>query len=310
MKINKPKFWDKKNSIIAILLLPLSLVYVVLIFLKKFFTRARNFKIPIVCIGNIYLGGTGKTPAAILLTKKLQESGKNPVIIRKYYKNHFDEFNLIKKDIKSLIISKSRVNGLLEAEKSDYDLAILDDGFQDYRIKKNLNIICFNNNQLIGNGLTLPSGPLRENLSTLKSADILIINGSNNEKFEKKVLRINKKLEIVYSSYNPSNLDEFKNKKLIAVAGIGNPENFFQLIEKNNLKIEKKLVFPDHYEFKKTEIQNIINEADENNCQVIMTEKDYFKINHFNLDKINYLKVSLDIPEIKKILNKINELYD
>ncbi len=310
MRINKPKFWDKKNSIIAILLIPLSLAYMFLIFLKKIFTSAKTFKIPIVCIGNIYLGGTGKTPTAILLAKKLQESGKNPVIIRKYYKNHFDEFNLIKKDIKSLIINKNRIGGLLEAEKTGYDLAILDDGFQDYGIKKNLNIICFNNNQLIGNGLTLPSGPLRENLSTLKNADILIINGLRNEKFEKKVLSINKKLEIVYSSYKPSNIDEFKNKKLIAIAGIGNPENFFQLIEKNNLKIKKKIVFPDHYAFKETEIKNIINEADESNCQIIMTEKDYFKINHLNLDKINYLKVSLNIPEITKILNKINELYD
>ena len=310
MKINKPKFWDKKNSIIAILLIPLSLAYMFLIFLKKIFTSAKTFKIPIVCIGNIYLGGTGKTPTAILLAKKLQESGKNPVIIRKYYKNHFDEFNLIKKDIKSLIINKNRIGGLLEAEKTGYDLAILDDGFQDYGIKKNLNIVCFNNNQLIGNGLTLPSGPLRENLSTLKNADILIINGLRNEKFEKKVLSINKKLEIVYSSYKPSNIDEFKNKKLIAIAGIGNPENFFQLIEKNNLKIKKKIVFPDHYAFKENEIKNIINEADESNCQIIMTEKDYFKINHLNLDKINYLKVSLNIPEITKILNKINELYD
>ena len=310
MRINKPKFWDKKNSIIAILLIPLSLAYMFLIFLKKIFTSAKTFKIPIVCIGNIYLGGTGKTPTAILLAKKLQESGKNPVIIRKYYKNHFDEFNLIKKDIKSLIINKNRIGGLLEAEKTGYDLVILDDGFQDYGIKKNLNIVCFNNNQLIGNGLTLPSGPLRENLSTLKNADILIINGLRNEKFEKKVLSINKKLEIVYSSYKPSNIDEFKNKKLIAIAGIGNPENFFQLIEKNNLKIKKKIVFPDHYAFKETEIKNIINEADESNCQIIMTEKDYFKINHLNLDKINYLKVSLNIPEITKILNKINELYD
>ena len=91
--------------------------------------------------------------------------------------------------------------------------------------------------------MVFPSGPLRENLSSLKDAHIIIINGNRDLSFENKILDINNNLEIFYSSYEPTNLDQFKNSKLIALAGIGNPENFFQLLEKNNLKSEKKLYF-------------------------------------------------------------------
>ena len=82
------------------------------------------------------------------------------------------------------------------------------------------------------------------------------------------------------------------------------------MIDENNLKIERKLVFPDHYKFSKDEIQKIIDEAELNNCEIIMTEKDYYKINSFKLGKINYLKVKLEIKEFQELINKINLLYD
>jgi tetraacyldisaccharide 4'-kinase len=309
IKINKPKFWDRKIGLISILFFPLTLIVIFFTFLKKKITKTRGFKIPVICVGNIYLGGTGKTPTSILLANELSKLGKKPLILRKYYKNHNDEYSLIKNYFKNLIISKNRIEGLKEAEKSNFDIVILDDGLQDYKIKKNLSIVCFNNNQLIGNGMVLPSGPLRENLSILKNVEIVIINGSKNINFENKILNINKKLEIFYSFYKPINLDQFKNKKLLALAAIGNPENFFQLVEKNNLKIFKKKIFPDHYQFSKAEIQNILREAEMENYQVIMTEKDYYKINHYKLKKIKYLRVSLEIYNKEKLFKKINSLY-
>ena len=309
IKINKPKFWDRKIGLISILFFPLTLIVIFFTFLKKKITKTRGFKIPVICVGNIYLGGTGKTPTSILLANELSKLGKKPLILRKYYKNHNDEYSLIKNYFKNLIICKNRIEGLKEAEKSNFDIVILDDGLQDYKIKKNLSIVCFSNNQLIGNGMVLPSGPLRENLSILKNVEIVIINGSKNINFENKILNINKKLEIFYSFYKPINLDQFKNKKLLALAAIGNPENFFQLVEKNDLKIFKKKIFPDHYQFSKAEMQNILREAEMENYQVIMTEKDYYKINHYKLKKINYLRVSLEIYDKEKLFKKINSLY-
>ena len=310
MRLNKPKFWDTKNNFISILLFPLSLIVLLFIYVKKKITKVIKFNIPIICVGNIYIGGTGKTPTSIFLAKELLRLGKNPVILRKFYRSHKDEHNLIKKKFTNLILSKNRIDGIRKAEREKYDSVILDDGFQDYKIQKDLSILCFNQNQLVGNGLVLPSGPLRESLSSICSAQIILINGKKNEAFEKKILNINKNLRIFYSSYKPENIDQFKNKKLLAIAGIGNPDNFFQLIEENGLNINKKLVFPDHYEFNKIEIQNIKNEVRDNNYQIIMTEKDYFKIKEFDIDNLEYLKISLEINDKEKFIKTIHNLYD
>lgn len=310
MTFNKPKFWDTKFNLVAFILLPFALIVQLIVFFRKKFTKSKKFNIPIICIGNIYLGGTGKTPASIYIGNKLSELKKNPVIIRKFYKNQKDEYDLIKKNFNNIIINKKRASAILEAQKMNYDAVILDDGFQDYSIKKDLNIICFNQNQLIGNGQVLPSGPLRENLNSLIEANIVLINGKKDNNFENKILEINKNIEIFYSYYKPENTDQFKNKELLAIAGIGNPENFFRLIKEINLNIKKKLIFPDHYEFTETEVQNIIKEAKEKNYRIIMTEKDYHKIKHFNKDELKYLKVYLEIEKKEKFIKRITELYD
>ena len=299
MKIKKPKFWDyKKISFKSILLLPISIIYQLLFWFKKVisFDRSNNkLAIPIICVGNIYIGGTGKTPTSILIANELSNLGKNPVIVRKYYKNHKDEHELILSNFSSLILNDNRIKGIEEAIKKRYDTIILDDGFQEYKIKKKLNIVCFNKNQLIGNGLVIPSGPLRENLKSLVKADIVLVNGGKDENFEKKILKINKNLKIFYSFYKPLNIDEFKNKDLTAIASIGNPDNFFNLLSKHNLNIKKKLIYPDHYKFTEEQIKNIIFEAEKSNNHIIMTEKDFTKFKYHKTSRLNYLKVILKI---------------
>ena len=309
MKINKPKFWDQKDSFFYYILYPLSLIFLISVYLKKKITRPLKFKIPLICIGNIYLGGTGKTPTSILIANELKMMGKRPAIIRKFYKSHKDEHELIKANFKGLILSKRRNLAIYTAEKNNYDIAVLDDGFQDYSIKKKLNIICFNSNQLIGNGSVFPSGPLRDSLNSLQNAQIVLINGKRKKDFEEKILKINQNLKIFYSYYKPLNIEEFKNKKLLAIAGIANPDNFFKLIEENNINIKERMIFPDHYEFSLNEVQNIIEKAESKNLQIIMTEKDYFKIHHFKFEQLKYLKTSLEIEKKNEFLKLIRESY-
>jgi len=307
MMLFKPKFWDKKIGLFSTLLFPFSLITIFIVFLKKKLINKYTFKTPVICIGNIYIGGTGKTPASILFANEITKLHRKPVIIRKYYKSHYDEHELIKNNFKDFILSKNRFEAIKKVDKSEFDVVILDDGLQDYKIKKNLSIVCFNENQLIGNGLVLPSGPLRENLSALKDVEVVLINGKKNKSFEEKIYNINRNLKIFYSYYKPLNLEDFKNKKLFALAGIGNPNNFFRIIEENNLEIEKKFIFPDHYKFSKSEIQNIIQEAESKNAEIIMTEKDYFKIRDFNLKKLNFLKVSLKIQNKEELIGIIEK---
>ena len=310
MKLFKPRFWNYKYSILTLVLIPFSYLVILFIFLKKKIVKERKFEIPIICIGNIYIGGTGKTPLAIFLNNELKKLNKNPIIIRKFYKNQIDEYELIKQNCNELILNKKRADGIKDAINKKYDIAILDDGFQDYKLRKNLSIICFHHNQLLGNGYVLPAGPLRESLKSLKNADIIIINGQREIKFEEKLLKFNKKLKFFYTSYEPTNLGKFKNKKLMAIAGIGNPENFFSLLSKYDLNIEKKLIYPDHYKFSKNEILDIIEDAKKNNLQIITTEKDFYKLNSLNSERIEYLNVSLVMNEKQKFLEEVSKSYD
>tara|TARA_B100001996_G_scaffold379821_1_gene366174 strand:- start:1728 stop:2657 length:930 start_codon:yes stop_codon:yes gene_type:complete len=305
MMILKPKFWNKKNSLISLLLIPISFLLQLLIAIKKKITVKNSFKIPIICIGNIYVGGTGKTPLSIMLAKELIKHKKKPAIIRKYYPEHFDEHNLINNTLDCLFVDKKRYKAIINAKEKKCDVAILDDGFQDFSIKKNLNILCFNSKQLIGNEMTLPSGPLREGMNAIKKTQIVIINGNKNELFEKKILNISKKVKIFYSKYLPINIEEFKGKKLFAFAGIGNPDNFFKLLSENNLNLEKKLAFPDHYKFSKLEIQKMLDDSLKNNLELITTEKDYFRIKDYGIKNIKYIKIKLEISGKDKFVNQI-----
>ena len=310
MKLFKPKFWKSNKNFFTILLMPLSLITWIYVILKKTFIQKVKFNIPIICVGNIFIGGTGKTPLSIHIARKLSENGKNPAIVRKYYKNHKDEHKMILSYYKKLILNSNRSKGIYEAFDKSYDAVILDDGFQDYKIKKDLSIICFNSNQLIGNGFLFPSGPLRENLSSLRNANILIINGEKSLDFEQKILKIKKDLKIYYSNYKPLNIHEFDGKKLLVISGIGNPENFFKILKENQMIIQKKMVYPDHYEFTKNEMVKIIEHAKKNDFQIIMTEKDYYKIKDFDLENIKYLKVKLEIEKEEEFIQNVMKAYD
>ncbi len=305
MKVLKPKFWEKKNSLLSLLLLPFSLLFQFIYLIKKRLSSQHSFQIPVICVGNIYVGGTGKTPLSILIVKELKKQNKKPAIIKKYYSNHIDEHNLINESLDCLFLDKQRSEAIKNAQKKNYDIAILDDGFQDHSIKKNLNILCFNSKQLVGNGMTLPSGPLRESMNAIKKAQIVLINGEKNRLFEEKILNISDKVKIFYSKYLPMNIEEYKNKKLFAFAGIGDPKNFFDLLVNNNLKIYKKIEFPDHYNFSKSEIRKMIDESLQNNCELITTEKDYYRIKNYGFKQIKILKIKLEILEKDKFINEI-----
>jgi tetraacyldisaccharide 4'-kinase len=308
MKLYKPKFWSKKYSFISLLLLPFTLLIICFIFCKKKLTRSKRFNVPIICVGNIYVGGTGKTPTSIFIAKKLLESGKNPVIVKKFYKSHSDEHQLIRENFKNFITNKNRIEGIEKAETNKFDTIILDDGLQDYRITKNLKIVCFNQKQLIGNGLVFPSGPLRETLGSLTDANIILINGKKNNDFEKKILNINKNLDIFYSIYKPTNIEQLRNKNLLAIAGIGNPNNFFQLLEENNLTIKEKITYPDHYEFTSDDVSSLEKLAHDKNYQIITTEKNYYKIMEFGSNKIKYLKIILEIIDQERFIKLIKNI--
>ena len=308
MKILKPKFWDKRLSFFPVLLMPLSVIFRFFVFLKRNFSKVLKFDLHIICVGNIYVGGTGKTPLSILISQELQKIGKNPVIVKKFYKNHFDEHKLIRSNYKSLILDKSRFNAINEAIEKKFDYVILDDGFQDYSIGKNLSILCFNQKQLVGNGYVFPAGPLREKLNVVKDAQIVVINGKKDFNFEKKLYFFNKDIKIYYSQYKINNLEQFKNEKILALAGIGNPDNFFELLIESNLNVKRKISFPDHYMPDEKELFQIKEECKKNGYKIVTTEKDYYRFKHVKFVDFSFVKVDLVINNKEDLINKVVEI--
>ena len=305
MKLKKPKFWDNpKLSIWSILFFPFSLIYFFLSYIKQL-KRSKKFHVPVVCVGNIYLGGTGKTPLAKEIFKITRSLGKNPAFVKKYYDYLQDEIEMLE-GVGKTFTAKERAEGIELLIKNNNDLAILDDGFQDSSIKKSFSILCFNQKQWIGNGFLIPSGPLRERLSSIKRADCIVINGDKDNIIENQINKI-KQLKIFYTKYKPKNLEILKDKKIFAFAGIGNPLNFFELLKKKNLQLLNYQSFPDHYNYKKKDLDNLKSKAKELNALLLTTEKDYCRINSDFRKGIEKLDVDLEIDCKEEFINLIKK---
>ena len=308
MKLIKPKFWLERN-LFSYILYPFSTITYLINLLKKNYIK-KKFKIKIICIGNIYVGGTGKTSLSIELSEILKRKFK-VVFIKKNYKNQKDEINLLKKK-GSVISNINRLKSLKISENKKFEIALLDDGLQQKNIKYNLRIFCFNTDEGLGNGFLFPAGPLRENLSEIKQNDLVFFNGDGeNLKLYKKIKSVNENIKIFRSTYKPLNLNKLNRKmKYLMFCGIGNPQEFEKTLLKNKFKIKKKIIFPDHYEISRKEIKIIKETAKKKGLNIITTEKDYYRLSKNQRKGLKVLKIKLEIQNLdkfKKILFSINE---
>jgi tetraacyldisaccharide 4'-kinase len=160
MNFKKPRFWDyKKPTVLSYLLLPFTLPLIINNFFLKLKKKDEfNNKITRICVGNIYVGGTGKTPLVIKIFQILNQLNYKTAVIKKFYRNHFDEQKILNDNTK-LYCLKNRVTAVYEAIKDKNDIVIFDDGLQDRSINYDLKFICFNNIKWIGNGFLIPAGP-------------------------------------------------------------------------------------------------------------------------------------------------------
>jgi len=302
MKLIKPKFWETKNYI-SYILYPLSTITTLINNAKKLCIK-KNFEIKTICIGNIFVGGTGKTSLAIEINELLKKKFRT-VFIKKNYKNQLDEINLLNTRGK-IISSNTREKALLTAVNKNFQLAILDDGLQQKNINYDLKIACFNSEYAVGNEYTLPAGPLRENLNEVKNYDLIFLNGEKkNSKFLSKLKSLNKNLTIFKGKYKPTNLKNFDlKKKYLMFCGIGNPNEFKKTLIKYKFKINKKIIFPDHYKLKNIDLKKLKDIAKEESLTLVTTEKDFFRLNKIQRKNIKFLKIKLEIKD-KKNFKKI-----
>ena len=309
MKLNKPKFWDTKDSkILPYLLLPFSLILVLInSILKSIVKKKKLKKIKTICIGNIYIGGTGKTSLSLKTHEVLRQKKIKSCFIKKDYANQKDEQKILENKGK-LFKSKKRFLSLVEAADQGYEVAIFDDGLQDYSIDYDLIFLCFNDLNWIGNGFTIPSGPLRENFKNIRYYKNIFINGNmeNLENTKNQIREINPKAKIFVTTYKPVNLNEFSEKEnYLVFSGIGNHRSFISMLKKNKINILKDIEFPDHYNYSDKDIDNIVTEAQNINCKIITTEKDFCRLNNKNIDKIKFVKSEIKIKDENKFLDII-----
>ena len=307
MNLKKPKFWDqKKPNTLAYLLLPVSIL---LRLIESFKIRSKFIKpkIQTICVGNIYLGGTGKTSLSIKINEILNRKKIKSCFVKKFYSNQYDEQKLLESRGK-LFTSSTRINAINLAVNEGYQVAILDDGLQDNSISYDLSFVCFNNLNWIGNGLTIPAGPLRQNINSLKSYKHVFLNGNleNLENIKRHIFKINPNINLHIGKYIPLNINEFnKDNKYLVFSGIGNHKTFVSMLKNYGINVVKDIEFPDHYKYTNYDINKIIDLSNDLDYKIITTEKDYLRLDRDKIDNINFIKSELKILDEDKLISTI-----
>ena len=311
MQFKKPLFWDyKKPNLISNILLPLTIPIKISNYFLNKKAKKKSSKIKTICVGNIYLGGTGKTPTIISLYNILKKFNKNISTAKKFYSIQKDEHQLLKNT--NLILGKTRKEIIKKAISLKKKLLLFDDGLQDKYIDYDLKFVCFDTNKWIGNGRLIPSGPLREKMDSLKKYDVVFLKGEkkSNKTFTRLIYKINPKIKVFTTKFEITNLKKFNKKdNFLIFSGIGNSDDFKKTLLKNKFKVVKEIVYPDHYQYKNSDIKKINNLAKKMNAKIITSEKDYVKIRLLNYKNINFLKINLLINDKKKLLNFIKSKF-
>jgi tetraacyldisaccharide 4'-kinase len=314
MNFKKPKFWDlKKPNLLSHLLLPFTIFPLINNFLLKLKSKRKLKEIKTICVGNIYLGGTGKTPLTIKLFDILKDLKIKIATAKKYYLSQTEE-QIMLKNKTNFITSETRKKIIEKSIREKIDLIIFDDGLQDKNLNYDIQFVCFDSDTWIGNGRLIPSGPLRENLSSLKKYDAVFLkthNKNNVDDLIHSIKKINHQIKIFKVFYKILNSDQFDlNEKYFAFSGIGNPSSFEDLLIKNNFKVINKHIYPDHYKYLQKDIDFLKKKANDEGAKLITTEKDYIKIPEKDKDDINCLKLRLKIDDEMELLNFIKYKFN
>ena len=309
MSLKKPSFGDlPKPNLISYLLIPLTLPIVLRNFLFRFFKKEKSSNIKTICVGNIYLGGTGKTPLSIKIYEILKKLNNKVATVKKNYSNQKDEQLLLKQKT-SLIISNSRKNAINEGINQNYKVLIFDDGLQESEIDFDIKLVCFKSKNWIGNGQLIPAGPMREKISSLKRFDAVILNGNseNFEKIENQIKKIKSNIKIFKTFYEISNIQKYDlNSKYLIFSGIGNPSDFKDILLENKFDVRKELIFSDHYKYSLNDFEKIRINAKNENLKILTTEKDYMKIPEDFKKEIDFVAIDLIIQNEEKFIELLN----
>ena len=300
------------RGVVSYLLWPVSGVFYVLSKIRRSLYhfgifRINRFNVPVVVVGNITVGGSGKTPIVIKLVEYFKQQGRRVgVVSRGYGGSHTDASLLVNADTNALVsgdeplliatqtqvpvmVNKCRSQAVQDLiEQHQVEVVISDDGLQHYAMSRTVEIAVIDGHRRFGNGFFLPAGPLRESLSRLKSVDFVINNGSVFPGEISAQIKPTHFVNLITGEKKP--LDFFSHQTCHGVAGIGHPQRFFQTLMQLGVEVQQH-EFTDHYQYQVKDL-----EFDDNH-PIIMTAKDWVKCRDFANEKMYYLEIDLDISD-------------
>ncbi|MAP25116.1 MAG: tetraacyldisaccharide 4'-kinase [Rickettsiales bacterium] len=307
-----PKFWFQKPNLLSLLFWPFSKLYQLVNWLRERLSQSRSFQTPIWCVGNITLGGSGKTPVTLALSGWAEQNQQKVCIVSKGYmgtlthqtitvnpnqhtaKDVGDEAILLAQK-HTTIVGKDRISSLIEAEKQNPSLIIMDDGYQNPTFKKSLHILIIHSLDSLGNKNIFPAGPLRQSIdSACNKADMILTFENTNYLRDQLDLSLTTPLfQLTKKTFFKGPL---KTKNLWAFCGLGNPDQFYQSLIDEGYNVLKKTSFADHATIPPTKLKAMIQEAKTKNLSLVCTTKDAVKIHAKFLSEINVAHMEIDLP--------------
>ncbi len=306
-----PRFWQTRN-LISTVLLPTSLLYRAGAWADRAFTTPTRAPLPVISIGNVTAGGAGKTPTAIALIPILRALGHSPHILTRGYGGaninahrvsetddwqHVGDEALLLAAAAPTWVGRNRLASAEAAAAAGATILVCDDALQHHALAKDISLLIIDGPFGLGNGLTLPAGPLRETLiSALKRSDAAIIVGADAHQLAARMNVPNFMATIQPTARNPNLLTE----KWIAFAGIGRPEKFFDSLRALGANLVATHGFADHHAYSTHEIERLIEEAKQSGARLITTAKDAVKLPPALREGIEVLPIELQLKEAAK----------
>lgn len=306
-----PKFWAERNFT-AQILRPLGEVYAFATKMKIRLGKPRSANIPVLCVGNLTAGGTGKTPVAISLMKIMKKKYKRPMFVSRGYggklknimvdrqENTYEQVGdepLLLSRHAPTIINPNRYNAALLAQDEGADAIVMDDGFQNQSLAKDLSFLVFDGQAGIGNSFCVPAGPMREKFEDgLERADAVIILGEDKHNLRLKISGI----PVFYGKTVPLTKPDFQ-KNVIAFAGIGRPQKLYDTLLALGADLIATRDFSDHHKYKEQELLDLIDFAKNTNSDLYTTTKDYVKIPYYLRGEFKVVEIGIKWQDEDKL---------
>jgi tetraacyldisaccharide 4'-kinase len=314
-----PRFWHRDNAI-ARVLSPLGSVYGWIVEHRMDNAELYRPAVPLICVGNILAGGAGKTPLVMALAKRLLAAGRQPHLLTRGYggtevgpravdldRHGVDRVGdeaLLLAQVAPTWVAQWRPDGAMAAAEMGADVIVMDDGFQNGSIAKDLSLVVVDGTYGFGNGHVIPAGPCREPPARgIARADAVVIIGEDKCGITELVERAGEGEVAVLKAYlKPGPEGEaLMGQKVVAFAGIGLPGKFFDSLKQCGARLVTTNAFPDHYPYQRSEIEDLLGEAESNEAVLITTTKDRVRLPPDLRDKVAVLTVALEFTEPEQL---------